>query len=149
MPRTLIALCALLGSGLASAGDIYCNAQRTTCTDIQTPGSQLVTVRTTRSGSESTSADKPAPASGGTQAASSTSVSDATRQAVQKDVAAVRAEQCKKAQDQYDRSVQARRIYKEGKDGEREYLTDEQADAARQQARLERDAACGTQSSAE
>jgi hypothetical protein len=40
--------------------------------------------------------------------------------------------------------VQARRIYKTGQDGEREYLTDAEADEQRLNLRLAMDNACGT-----
>lgn len=64
--------------------------------------------------------------------------------AVRRDVAATRGEQCKKAKEVYEKSVQARRLYKVGKDGEREYLTDSQADEQRLQARMEMQNACGS-----
>jgi hypothetical protein len=64
--------------------------------------------------------------------------------AVRKDVAASRNEQCKQAKERYEKSIQARRIYKVGKDGEREYLTDQQADEQRLQARVDMQNACGT-----
>lgn len=125
-------------AGSAVAGDIYCNAARNVCSDVQTPGSQLVIVR----GIQSSSSPASNPA---TPAASPSSPDNdsARRAAVQKDVATIRAEQCKKAQERYEQSINARRIYKEKKDGEREYLTDAEADAMRVQARADRDAACG------
>jgi Domain of unknown function (DUF4124) len=67
---------------------------------------------------------------------------EAAARAVQNEVAQTRADQCKKARDAYDRSVQARRIYKAGPDGAREFLSDDEADKARVANKLEMDAAC-------
>ena len=67
----------------------------------------------------------------------------ATRQAVQKDVAAVRVDQCKQAQDKYQKAVAARRVYRLNKAGEREYLSDAEMEQARVAARLEVDRTCG------
>lgn len=68
----------------------------------------------------------------------------AAKQALDKDLAATRADQCKTATDNYNGSVQARRIYKTGQNGEREYLTDEEADQQRLGLRMAMDNACGT-----
>ena len=68
----------------------------------------------------------------------------AAQQAVQKDLAATRAEQCSKATENYNSSVQARRIYRTGQDGEREYLTDAEADEQRLNLRLAMESACNT-----
>jgi hypothetical protein len=59
------------------------------------------------------------------------------------DVAKAREQQCKAARERYDKAVQARRIYKPGKDGEREYVSEDEANAIRQQAKDEVDQACG------
>ncbi|HKZ72748.1 MAG TPA: DUF4124 domain-containing protein [Steroidobacteraceae bacterium] len=64
-------------------------------------------------------------------------------QAVRRDVEQARSEQCKSAKERYDKSVQARRIFRTGKEGEREYLTDAEADEWRLQARSEMQRACG------
>jgi hypothetical protein len=68
----------------------------------------------------------------------------AAKQALDKDLATTRADQCKTATDNYNGAVQARRIYKTGQDGEREYLTDEEADQQRLGLRMAMDNACGT-----
>jgi hypothetical protein len=61
---------------------------------------------------------------------------------VANDVAQTRAEQCKKAQDAYDKSVQARRIYNEDNNGNRQYLSDDEAQQARVSAKLTMDQLC-------
>jgi len=67
------------------------------------------------------------------------------QRAVQTDVAQAREQQCKQAQENYNKAIQSRRIYKSDKDGEREYLTDTDADAYRLQLRTDMQAACGTE----
>ena len=64
--------------------------------------------------------------------------------AVQQDVARTRDAQCKSATARYTQAVQSRRIYKGGADGERSYLSDEEADAYREQARKDVQSACGS-----
>ena len=95
--------------GAASAGDIFCNNQGHDCSDRWSPGATLIR----------TSAGQQAP--GAPPAPSSTSTTptdaganarlglDATRSAVQKDVGAARAEQCKQAKEKYQKAVEARR----------------------------------------
>ena len=64
--------------------------------------------------------------------------------AVQQDVARTREAQCKAAKERYLRSIQARRVYKESKDGEREYLSDQGATDYREQARKDVQDKCGS-----
>jgi hypothetical protein len=68
--------------------------------------------------------------------------SDQARQ-VERDVAAARAEQCKKARENYDKAVRAQRVYKTNDKGEREFITPAEADALRMQMKAEMDGACG------
>jgi hypothetical protein len=73
-------------------------------------------------------------------------------QAVKQDVAKAREQQCKDAKDRYDKAVQARRIFKpsdsdKSKDADRpddrQYLSDEEADAYRLKTRTDMQDACG------
>jgi len=133
--------------GAASAGDIFCNNQGHDCSDRWSPGATLIR----------TSAGQQAP--GAPPAPSSTSITptdaganarlgvDATRSAVQKDVGAARAEQCKQAKEKYQKAVEARRVYRMNAAGEREYLTDAETDQARLNARLEMERSCGNPAS--
>ena len=68
----------------------------------------------------------------------------ANARAVQQDVARVREAQCKTAKDNYMRSIQSRRIYKDNKNGEREYLSDAAADSYREQMRKDVQDKCGS-----
>ncbi len=62
---------------------------------------------------------------------------------VQKDVDASRAEQCKKAREQYNSSINARRMYHQDKDGNRSYLSDAELTQARQDSAKAVEAFCG------
>lgn len=64
--------------------------------------------------------------------------------AVQQDVAKARDSQCSWAKDRYMKAIASRRVYKEGKDGERQYMSDADADAYREQARKDVQQACGS-----
>jgi hypothetical protein len=150
---TVLSLLALgLGAaGAASAGDIYCNNQGKDCSDRPTPGAQFKgstfsqAPASSNPASSASSSNSAAPA---TDAAANARLSqDASKAAVQKDVAASRAEQCKAAKDKYQQSIEARRLYRVNKAGEREYLSDNEFDQARLNARLEMERACGTPSS--
>jgi hypothetical protein len=72
---------------------------------------------------------------------------NADARAVQRDVQEARTTQCKEAKEQYEKSIQARRIFRTGKDGEREYLSDADADEWRLKARAEMQEACKAPSS--
>jgi hypothetical protein len=63
---------------------------------------------------------------------------------VSDDVAKAKADQCKKATDAYEGAIRSRRIYKATQGGEREYLSDADADAYRLQLLNARKAACGS-----
>jgi Domain of unknown function (DUF4124) len=67
---------------------------------------------------------------------------EAAARSVRNDVAQTRADQCKKATDAYNGSVQARRIYKTGPNGEHEFLTDDEADKQRLTFKMQMDSAC-------
>jgi hypothetical protein len=141
----IVALCA---SGAVGAGDIYCNNQGRDCSDRPSPNATVVHINSTPTGASS----EPAPAESTPKAPPESSADArlkdaATRQAVHKDVAATRAEQCKQAQDKYQKAVAARRVYRLNKAGEREYLSDAEMEQARVDARLEVDRTCGSPAS--
>ena len=64
-------------------------------------------------------------------------------QAVQQDEAKLRAKRCTEEKAEYLRLIQSRMIFKTDKSGNREYLSDTDADAARLKARQAMDADCG------
>ena len=147
-PTTLFLIVAgLAGSGAASAGDIFCNNQGRDCSDRWSPGATVV--RTSAPPQSARTAPGPA-----TSAATPTDAGanarlglEASRTAVQKDVGTARAEQCKQAREKYEKSVEARRVYRMNSAGEREYLTDAETDQARLNARLEMERSCGNPAS--
>ena len=69
---------------------------------------------------------------------------EAAQRAVQKDEATTRTAQCKQAKEHYQRVIDARRIYREDKNGERTVLSDDEADKARVQARMDVQSVCGS-----
>jgi hypothetical protein len=90
----------------------------------------------------------PESATSGTSTASSRTAEQlndqANSRAVQQDIAKVRNSQCTWAKDRYMKAIASRRVYKEGKDGERQYVSDAEADAYRVQARKDVQEACGS-----
>jgi hypothetical protein len=64
--------------------------------------------------------------------------------AVQQDLASRHAVLCKQSKDGYMRAITSRRVYNEGKDGERSYLSDTDADAYREQLRKQVQEYCGS-----
>ncbi|MBS0367338.1 MAG: DUF4124 domain-containing protein [Proteobacteria bacterium] len=90
--------------------------------------------------------DSPAPPAlrSGNDATSGQTPDAANTQAMQQDKRAALATQCKAAKSRYNAAITSRRIYKDGKNGEREYLSDAEADAYREQARKDVQATCGS-----
>jgi hypothetical protein len=64
-------------------------------------------------------------------------------QTVKQDVAKNKEQLCKEATENYEKSVRSRRLYKEGKDGTREYVSDAEADAYRLRMLNARKDSCG------
>jgi len=84
-------------------------------------------------------------AASGTPTANNTAPKDdATKQAVDADVAATREKQCADAQAAYKKLIEGRRIYKTGADGERQYLTSDQIDSERVNAKRDVEATCNS-----
>jgi len=148
--RALLTSALLAGLlGPAGAGEIFCQNGGKDCSDRPSPGATLI--RTEERRPDAPRAE--APARTATAAATATNAGNAadqqpastsTRQAFQKDLDQARAERCKKAQDAYQQSLQARRIYRTNAAGEREYLSDAEADQMRLNARIEMEQSCGS-----
>jgi hypothetical protein len=148
MFRTLIIATALVGAMTAAHADVYrwTDPQgHVQYSDRWVPGSTLI---------KSTSphnADNPGPPVQADQqklAASNAAIAQQqaqreTQQNVRQDVAASRAEQCKQATTAYQKSIDSRRLYKEGQNGAREYLSDGEIDAYRAKLLEERKQVCG------
>ena len=63
--------------------------------------------------------------------------------AAEADAAKAQVEQCKAAQDRYQRYLDSRRLFRETADGKREYLTDKELTEARARAKQAVDDYCG------
>jgi len=110
------------------------------------PGSEIIkTSKTHPAGADSGArvADQRTITASNTKVAAQLGEQDNAR-AVQQDVASRRAVLCKQSKDSYMRAVTSRRVYKEGADGERSYLSDADADAYREQLRKQVQDYCGS-----
>lgn len=119
--------------------------------DTPSPGAELIQVSGTRPGSTPPARNAPPPAGNGSSLAKMNgqikeqlTKEDLARE-VHSDVAQTRAEQCQKAQDEYQKQVQARRIYTTDADGQRQYLSDAEADQQRLNTRLQMEDLCKPQ----
>jgi hypothetical protein len=119
--------------------------------DQWVPGSEVIkSSPKPRNGGSDTSSQTPysAPKSNGT-----TPSGDTAAKAVKQDMAKVRDQQCKEAKERYEKAIQARRIYKPGpasdkskdvdRPDDRQYLSEEAADAYRVKARQDVQDFCG------
>ena len=69
---------------------------------------------------------------------------DSAKKAVADDVAQIKEKQCADAQARYKNLIESRKLYKAGADGERQYLTSEEIDAERLNAKREIDTTCNS-----
>jgi hypothetical protein len=146
MFRILASAAVLIGAMTAAHADVYrwTDAQgHVQYSDRWVPGSTLI-----KSTSHNPTPQAPESTTQQKLAASNTNVAEQqaqreTEQTVKQDVAATRAEQCKKATESYQKAIQSRRMYKEGKNGAREYVNDQEADAYRAKLLSERQQLCG------
>jgi len=73
-----------------------------------------------------------------------TAQSDTAKKAVDDDVAQTRAKQCADAQDRYKKLIEGRRLFKTGASGERQYLTSDEIDSERLNAKRDIDTVCNS-----
>ena len=143
MFRILAITATLLGIASAAQADVYrwTDAKGTVqYSDRWVPGSTLVKTDKNRP----SSAPPPAPATAApARKPLDPAAQEREKRVVQQDVAKNRAEQCKKATEMYTKAVSSRRIYKEGTNGEQNYLPDAEADAYRLSLLNARKQACG------
>lgn len=146
---TLTAFLTAGAVGLAQA-DVYrwVDAQgQPHYSDQWVPGSEVVkTVRSHPTGESATSAGQSSEKS--VMAASSRISTQLQEQdnarAVQEDKAKSQETRCKTEKDAYMRAITSRKVYKDQKDGTRTYLSDEDADAYREQLRKAVQDSCGS-----
>ncbi len=140
LPLTIaVTLTAAFG---AQAGDIYRwkDAQGSWhYADQPVPGAERISQATRNV----PAADAATPPAARSSTAAATSPTAQIAQKVKQDVAVTRAEHCKKAQEAYEQAISARRLFKQGANGEPEYLDETQVEAHRVAARSEMDTLCG------
>jgi hypothetical protein len=117
--------------------------------DQWVPGSEVI------KSSRAHPSDSPQPASSAPKPADDRASAQLSQQSAEKsvkqDVTKIREQQCKEAKDRYDKAIQARRIFKSSGDkskgaddaDNRQYLSDEEADAYRVKARQAMQDLCG------
>lgn len=110
-------------------------------TDQWVPGAKVI--RTENARGSTTSASAMQGIHNESSAASGALKSDQQAQAVQDDEAKARAARCTQDKEEYQKLIDSRRIFTTDKSGERHYLSDADADAARLKARQAMDADCG------
>jgi hypothetical protein len=155
MRSTIIAVLAgVLASAAAQAGDIYKyvdESGKTLYTDKPIPGAILVasgTQRPPEAAQRSYAAQQAATnqqlAASNERIAQNQSDSRVAAQ-VARDLEATRVERCKKARADYDSAINSRRLYTEGPDGKRTYLTDDEIVKTRIDAAKAVESICGPQ----
>jgi hypothetical protein len=100
-------------------------------------------------GTRSEQARPPAASATSSQPATSapttkTAQDDGIKKAVDGDVAQVKEKQCADAQARYKNLIEGRKLYKAGVDGERQYLTSDEIDAERRNAKRDIDTICNS-----
>jgi hypothetical protein len=154
MLRTSI-VTALLAAGLCGVAhaDVYRwvdDKGEAHYTDRWVPGSQLIKSDKPRPQNSDPGASRvPQPqylTPAGTQKAAAQQAERANAEAVKQDVAKTKDTQCKQAKERYQKAIESRRIYKPAKDGQtdREFMSDEETDQYRAQARSDVTLACGS-----
>lgn len=150
MFRALLLVAALAGVQSVAQADVYrwVDAQgRVQYSDKWVPGSELVKVDKAARQNPQATADRQAADQKKLKASNARiagqQADQNNYQAMKADVAKVQGDQCAQAKERYDKAIRARRIFKEGQDGTREYVSDAQADEYRAKARADVQLACG------
>jgi hypothetical protein len=110
--------------------------------DKWVPGS--VVVKTDKNHGSAPTPAAPDPAASGASRGNDIVSEQQGKRTVEGDVAKSKAEQCKRAQSDYEKAIQSRRLYKEAPNGAREYISDAEADAYRLQLLNNRKQLCGS-----
>jgi len=90
-------------------------------------------------------ASTPAQASSSAQTAAKPTPKDVEdRKSIAQDVSQVKDKQCTDAQERYKKLIEGRRLYKAGPDGERQFMTSEEIDTERLNAKRDVDTICNS-----
>ncbi len=112
--------------------------------DEWVPGSVLVQTTHARPESSSPSSSSSSSLSGQSSRIHEQLTEEDNARAVQQDIAKAKATQCEAAKARYTKAIEARRIYKQDANGDRTFLSEEDSEAYRQQARQAVQDACGS-----
>jgi hypothetical protein len=146
--------CALFHSGMAQAGDVYKYVDErgvTLYTDKPLPGAVLVSTGTQRPPEVAQRQSAAAQAASNSQLnASNQRIADSQNNErlaanVARDLEASRAERCKKARESYQMTISRVRMYRDGPNGERIYLSEAELAQQRMDSAKAVDAICGPQ----
>jgi hypothetical protein len=152
--KFLIVIAGVLIGAAAHAGDVYKYVDErgnTLYTDKPIPGAVRVATGSQRPPEAAQQAYATQQATNNRSLANSNQrIADAqTNQriaaTVAKDLEATRAERCKKARADYQQTIQSRRMYNEGKDGKRTYLSDAELSQQRVDSAKQVETICGPQ----
>jgi hypothetical protein len=152
--KILVVIAGVLTCVAAQAGDVYKYVDdhgTTLYTDKPIPGAVLVSTGSQRPPEVAQKNYAASQAATNSQLnASNQRISESQNNSrvsanVAKDLEASRAERCKKARDTYQLSITSLRMYKTGKNGEREYLSDAELAQQRMDAAKAVEAICGPQ----
>jgi hypothetical protein len=130
MATRILWMGALLAISAAASADVYrwVDAQgRVHYSDRPVENAELVSIASRPTNREAVAARTEAESTQRAQVASREAQQrseQATANAVEQDVQKSRDEQCKEAQARYKTAIESQRLYRVGKDGERQYLTD-------------------------
>ena len=142
---TLLIATSLLTALAAQAGDIYrWKDSNGLChyADQPVPGAERV-ASTSRGVTPRSENTPPAASSPRTATAIPTAQPNEATQKVREDLAKSNASKCPDAKASYEQSLTARRLFRQGANGEPEYLNDEEVEAARVAARANMEYYCG------
>jgi hypothetical protein len=152
--KILVVIAGVLVCAAAQAGDVYKYVDdhgTTLYTDKPIPGAVLVSTGSQRPREVVERSYAASQAATNSQLnASNQRISESQDNSriaanVAKDLEASRAERCKKARESYDKSITSLRMYRTGKNGEREYLSDTELAQQRMDAAKAVEAICGPQ----
>jgi hypothetical protein len=99
---------------------------------------ELLGTHVARTVSTGTTNSSPSPRTPGTPEETS------DKKAVDSDVEQTRLKQCADAQERYKKLIEGRKLYKAGADGERQYLTSDEVDTERLNAKRDVDTTCNS-----
>jgi alkylation response protein AidB-like acyl-CoA dehydrogenase len=151
---TLAVLAAVFTCAVAQAGDVYKYVDErgmTMYTDKPIPGAVLVSTGSQRPADVAQRSYSSQQTAQGTQlSASNERIADQQNTQrlaadVARDLEATRLDRCKKARADYQQTIASRRLYRDGGDGKRTYLSEAELAAIRVEAKKAVETVCGPQ----